>query len=330
MSSLQKDAKNTNHMIEEIANSDIFTVDANYLKTNGAAIYLIRSNHRIAIIDTGSQSSIEPIKAALATLGLDWQAVDYIILTHIHLDHAGAASQLMKLCSKAQLVVHPKGARHMIDPQRLIDGTTAVYGKPYFDKVYGEIHPIDATRVQTSEDGSSVDLAGRQLQIIFTPGHAYHHHSIHDIQTNSVFTGDTFGVSYPSFRQGELSYFLPSTTPVQFDPEALHQSINRIMQLSPSYIYPTHFGVSTFSNTIAAQLHEQIDMLVRLTQSTVKKHGPECKEQLKDALIDYSANCLKNWLPEANLDDAKQWMKMDCELNAQGLLVWQQKQTNSH
>lgn len=316
-------------MIEEIANSDIFTVDADFLKTHGAAVYLIRSNDRIAIIDTGAQSSIEPIKAALTKLDLNWQAVDYIILTHIHLDHAGAASQLVQLCPNATLIVHPKGARHMIDPQQLIDGTIAVYGESYFNRVYGEILPIDTDRVQTTKDGSTVDLAGRQLRFIFTPGHANHHHSIHDPQTNSVFSGDTFGVSYPSFRHGETSYFLPSTTPVQFDPEALHQSIDRIRELSPSYIFPTHFGVSKFSNTTAAQLHEQIDMLVRLTQSTVEKHGLDCKDELENALIDYASNCLQNWLPDANLDDAKQWMKMDCELNAQGLLVWQQKQTSS-
>ena len=173
--------------------SDIFTIDALYHQPELASIHLIRSNDRIAIVDTGTQYSVPQIKDGLEKLGLGFEHVDYIILTHIHLDHAGGASTLMDLCLNASLIVHPRGARHMADPSKLIAGASAVYGEQEFARLYGEITPIDSARMLQPSDGDTINLAGRPLRFIDTPGHASHHHCIIDEQSNSVFTGDTLG-----------------------------------------------------------------------------------------------------------------------------------------
>jgi len=130
-------------MLQTINESGIYTIDALYHKPELASIHLVKQNDRIAIIDTGTQYSVPQVASALAELGLGYDNVDFIILTHIHLDHAGGASALMNLCKNARLIVHPKGARHMQDPSKLIAGASAVYGEAKFKELYGEIGGIN-------------------------------------------------------------------------------------------------------------------------------------------------------------------------------------------
>jgi glyoxylase-like metal-dependent hydrolase (beta-lactamase superfamily II) len=254
-------------------------------------------------------------------MGLGLDAVDFIILTHIHLDHAGGAGALMTLCDNAQLVVHPRGARHMVDPSKLIEGASAVYGEAAFNKLYGDIVPIAADRIIEPQDGESIDFNGRTLTFFDSPGHASHHHCILDETTRSVFTGDTLGIAYPALRNGDKWFLMPTTTPVQFDPDALHHSIDKIMDLNPSTLYLTHYGAISPTSEHIAGLHEQIDDYVMLTQQAAET-GDDFLATLTESIKAYLTRRCTNEVP--GLDEAvvQHWVKLDSELNAQGLHFW--------
>jgi glyoxylase-like metal-dependent hydrolase (beta-lactamase superfamily II) len=313
-------------MREYVVNSNIFTVDALYHQAQLASIHLIRSKDRIAVVDTGTTNSIPQIQQALSELQLDFSHIDYVILTHIHLDHAGGASALMKLCVNASLVVHPKGARHMVNPQKLIDGTIAVYGEEAFKSLYGEILPIEADRIIQPSEGEVIDFAERPLKFIDTPGHASHHHSVIDAQTNSVFTGDTLGVGYRALRDGDKAFVAVTTTPVQFNPEALHASIDKVMDYEPEWLYLTHYSALKPSAQNIAGLHEQIDDFVSLTQQCSESfsENEDFEQQLSAQLLEYLVRRCLNELPSIEEELVRHWLKLDAQLNAQGLVFWWQ------
>ena len=310
-------------MQEYVKGSDIFTVDALYYEPQLASIHLVREGDEIAIVDTGTQFSVPQVQAALQEMGLDFTAVRLIILTHIHLDHAGGASALMALCANAQLLVHPRGARHMADPAKLIAGSQAVYGQAEFKKLYGEITPIEESRIVIPEDGGEVSMGSRSFQFIDTPGHASHHYCIVDQKTNSIFTGDTLGIAYQALRDPDHAFIMPTTTPVQFNPDALHSSINRVMNLKPDWLYYTHYSALKPSAQNIAGLHEQIDDFVMLTEKA-SEHGDKFEEVLSDTLKEYVVRRAQNELRTVDEATIRHWVQLDSRLNAQGLVFWWQ------
>lgn len=311
-------------MREFITDSAIYTVDALYYQNELASIHLVRSGDRLCVIDTGTQYSVPQLEDAIKQLGLDFGHVDYIILTHIHLDHAGGAGALMALCKNAELVVHPKGARHMIDPSKLIAGASAVYGKDEFTRLYGQISPIDAARVIQPDDGETLHWADRALTFLDTPGHASHHHCIVDNQTRSVFTGDTLGVGYQALRTESHAFVMPTTTPVQFKPDALHASIDKVMARKPDTLYLTHYSALTPSAQIIAGLHEQIDDYVMLTQQAAESENEDFETSLATSITEYLIRRCQNEIPDIPLETVQKWVGLDASLNAQGLAFWWQ------
>ena len=303
--------------------TDIYTIDANYYKPELASIYLIRSKDRIAIIDTGTNFSIPQVSNKLTEYGLNFLHVDFVILTHIHLDHAGGAGKLMQLCKNAQLIVHPKGAKHMHEPTKLIEGSKAVYGEDTFNKLYGEILSIEHDRILAVENEHTLNLSDLPLTLIHTPGHADHHICIIEHQSGSVFTGDTLGVGYKALRNDSHSFIFPTTTPVQFNPIAMHESIETVMSYKPKSLYLTHYGSITPSARIIAGLHEQIDDYVMLTDQAADSDG-ELAEVIEKKLNDYLVRRCLNEIDTISEATAKEWIHLDAKLNAQGLAFWHQ------
>lgn len=312
-------------MIQTPNNTSINTVDALYIEPKLAAIYIIKEGNDVALIDTGTHNSISQIQYQLEKMSVNWAHVKYIILTHIHLDHAGGASALMKLCPNASLVCHPRGARHMATPDALIASAISVYGKNKFRQMYGDISPISPERIIELDDNNTLTLGTRQLQFIDTPGHANHHYCIIDQQTNSIFTGDTLGISYPALNTHGQLFLFPSTSPTQFNPDALHQSIERVMSETPSTLYLTHYGAITPTAYLIAGLHEQIDDFVMLTQQVLDDDIDDKETVLKEKILNYLVQrCLNNGCllaPEL----INQVLSMDAKLNAQGLVHWANK-----
>src|ERR1700761_4677571 len=180
-------------------NHGIHTIDTGFVRPRFDAAYLLVENGRAAFIDCGTNYAVPRMLEALAQAGLSTAEVDWLILTHVHLDHAGGAGKLMAHLPNARLVVHPRGARHMIDPSQLWAGASAVYGEDVMETTYGRLQPIPAERVIEAPDGHVVLLAGRPLLCLDTPGHARHHLSVYDERANACFTEDTFGLSYREF-----------------------------------------------------------------------------------------------------------------------------------
>lgn len=300
----------------------IIAFDAGYVRPILAAIHMIVEDERVAFVDTGSNDALPNALAALERLNLDVSAVDYVLLTHIHLDHAGGAGSLMQAFPKAKLVVHSRGARHMAEPSKLVAGVSAVYGAEYVQRVYGEILPIPAERIIEAVDSESIFLAGRELILLDTPGHARHHICIVDKKTGSIFTGDMFGLSYRELDVDGRQFVFPTTTPTQFDPEEMHQSIDRLLAFNPPAMYLTHYGQLTDVVAQGKVLHQHLDALVALAKAEDTQPAEGRHARTKQALADYLFSAIRAHgceLPESVLQEI--WAT-DIELNTQGLLFW--------
>ncbi|PXW85472.1 glyoxylase-like metal-dependent hydrolase (beta-lactamase superfamily II) [Nitrosomonas sp. Nm84] len=299
----------------------ISAIDAQFHRPKRAAIHLLVEKGAAALIDTGTSFSIPGVIESLKQKNIAVEDVAYIILTHIHLDHAGGASECMHLFPNARLVVHPRGASHMANPARLVAGAMSVYGETEFKRVYGEIHPIDVERIIEAPDESRIDLNGRSLLFLDTPGHARHHNCIYDERSQSFFTGDTFGVSYREFDVNGLEFVFPTTSPVQFDPEAAHASIDRIMRYAPRYAYLTHYSQIGNLAHHAESMHTLIDAHVTIAQSA-KDSGSDRQSIISDALRKLLLERLSEHgcrLPQAESDEL---LRSDIRLNTQGLIHW--------
>lgn len=302
----------------------VYCLDSGYVRPQLASIYLIVENGRVAFIDTGSNDSVPNTEEALKTLGLTPDAVDFIILTHIHLDHAGGAGLMMHKYPNAQLVVHPRGARHMADPSKLIAGVSAVYGAEYVRSVYGDILPIDASRIIEAHDQSNIKLGDRELIFIDTPGHARHHMCIIDAKSEGIFTGDMFGLSYRELDTDGRVFIFPTTTPTQFEPEHMHASIDRLLSYNPKSMYLTHFGRVQQPEILAHDLHRHLNALTdsaRYIQTLNLTHETR-HLRIKQAISDYLMMQVRMF--GCNLDEHQihAIFETDLELNAQGMAVW--------
>jgi glyoxylase-like metal-dependent hydrolase (beta-lactamase superfamily II) len=302
----------------------VYAIDTGFVRPQFDASYIVSqrapSNERIAIIDTGTNYSVPRILATLADLECLPDQVDFIILTHVHLDHAGGAGMLMQACPNAKLVVHPRGAKHMIDPTQLRAGAVAVYGEQTVEKDYGQLLPINASRVTEATDGLMINLAGRMLTCLDTPGHAKHHITIWDQMSHGAFTGDTFGLSYREFDTDQGAFIIPTTTPIHFDPKALRISLKRIMALKPECIYPTHFSKVTGVPRLYQKLSDMLTLVENLGKSLAK--ADQRHELLKNGLLNLYIQALRDH--GCTLSDSKidQLLATDIELNAQGMGIW--------
>lgn len=303
----------------------IHAFDAGYVRHLLAAIHVVVDGGRAALVDTGSNASLPHTLRALAVLGLAPAAVDYVILTHIHLDHAGGAGAMMRAFPRARLVVHPRGARHMIDPAKLMAATEEVYGRERARALYGELLPVPAERVIEAVDGTVLPLGGRELACHDSPGHAKHHIFIHDRAAAGIFTGDTFGISYRELDVDGRAFLFPSTTPVQFDPDAMRASVERMLALAPEAVYLTHFSRLAPPGPLAQQMLARMDECARVARQAVAAAGegdpvPAIRAATADFLLREARAHGTALSDEAILD---LW-RLDIDLNAQGLAVWAQ------
>ncbi|GAB3755296.1 MBL fold metallo-hydrolase [Lysobacter olei] len=311
------------------ATHGIFTIDTGFQRPRFDAAYLVVEQGRAAFIDCGTNHSVPAMLAALAEQGLGPEAVDWLILTHVHLDHAGGAGLLMQHLPNALLVVHPRGAPHMIDPSRLVAGATAVYGEAEIARSYGVIQAVPAARVREAEDGAVIELAGRALRCVDTPGHARHHFCVWDERSCSWFTGDTFGLSYRELDVQGRPFIIPTTSPVQFEPEPLKASIRTLLSQRPEAMYLTHYGRVEDVTRLGDDLLEQVDVMVALAHRAHDAAGDDAGRHvsLVDALTRYYvARAVAHGVVDAE-SVVPDVLGMDIELNAQGLGVWLARQS---
>lgn len=298
----------------------IAAIDTEYVRPMLDASHLIAQDGRAAFVDTGTNHGVPLLLRALGEQDIDVGDVDFVILTHIHLDHAGGAGMLMRELPNARCVVHPRGARHMANPEKLIAGTEAVYGVEQTREMYGVIQPIDASRLLVPDDEQWIGLNGRELQILYTEGHARHHYCIADPASGSVFTGDSFGISYREFDTDLGEFIFPTTTPIHFDPVEAHRAIDRIMACEPAQLFLTHYSRVRDLNRLAGDMHRGIEDFVELA----KRHARHDDRTacIQRAMFDYFLERLQDHGFAGGRDESWNLLAPDVTLNTQGLEYW--------
>ena len=298
----------------------IFVVDTEHVRPQADASYLIIEGGHAAFVDTGTARSVPNLLGALAALDIHVERVDYVLLTHVHLDHAGGAGALMASLPRARIVVHPRGAPHLTDPGKLVAGTKAVYGEEAYAAQFGDAVPIPAERVVTVEDGERLVFGARTLEFLHTPGHALHHLCVLDRDTREVFTGDTFGVSYRESDTAAGPFVFPTTSPPQFDPAQLRASVARIAALEPRCAYLTHYGRVDAVGKLARDLDTEIDAFARIARA-----GAAAPDRVPRIGRELFAHLSRRLQAHGYAGDARAQHDLldgDVALNADGLDAW--------
>ncbi len=298
----------------------VTAIDTRLLRPHMDASHLVIAEGSAAFVDVGTSKSAPHLLHALAHMDIGREAVEYIFLTHVHLDHAGGAGEMAHWLPRAKVVMHPRAAAHMIDPSRLIAATQAVYGQSHFAEHYGQIRPIPAERIRIVADGERLRLGSRTFEFLYTPGHALHHVSLFDREAREMFTGDTFGISYREFDTAAGEFLFVTTSPTQFDPDQLHASVDRILHLAPQAVYLTHYSRVEHIAERGADMHRDIDASVRMAERAAGAPDPAA------AIIPQLVKHLWQRLDEhgCRLGDAERHalLDLDVELNAAGLAAW--------
>jgi len=302
----------------------ITCIDAAYVQHGMACFYLLEEDGECAVLETGTCHSVAALERLLQQRGIAPEQVRYIIPTHVHLDHAGGAGAMMAKFPAAQLLVHPRGGKHLVDPERLIAGAVAVYGQELFTQLYGAIVPVDPQRIRQVEDGAIVSLAGRPLEFCHTRGHAEHHFCVWDEASRGWFSGDMFGVSYPWCRFVAGDFVLPSTTPSQFNPEAFLDSLELLGARRPQRMYLTHYGALAYSPSLAQLLVRQINAYCELAMAASEKSG-----RLEQQLTEFTLALMHQFGASLDETELRSRLALDMQLNAQGLQLWRQRAMNA-
>lgn len=297
-------------------------IDTRLNRPGHTGCYLLRGDEELAFVDCGASTSVPHLLQVLETLGFPAGQVRYILPTHVHLDHAGGAGELLEHCPNAILATHHRGLPHLVDPSRLQQGAMAVYGEAAFRRLFGELRPAPAERCRSLEEGDTLPLGNRELGFMDTPGHANHHGCFFDPLTGTLFTGDTFGLRYPELDSNGTPFLFATTTPVAFDPEAWQGSLDRMMALEPTRAGLTHFGPLADPVRWAPLLRRSLEEHVALALEE-EKHAPEGREErLREALHSLLVERALEHNPELEREEVEALLGVDLALNAQGLAVW--------
>lgn len=298
----------------------ILALDSGMVRPQMAACYLLEAGSAVAVIETGNAASADRVMRVLEQRGRRPEEVSHVIVTHVHLDHAGGAGPLMQRLPEATLVAHPRGSRHVIDPSKLEASARAVYGDERFEEMYGSLVPVPAERVVTMEDGDELQVGQRRLVFMDAPGHARHHFTVWDEETRGWFTGDTFGLSYRELDTENGEFILPTTTPIQFDPEALLSSIDRMMEKSPRNMYLTHFGRVRDVERLAADLRDGVRWFAELgaRYASADARTDSIEQEMMEGLFE-RARAHGVTLED---DDLRETLNGDVVLNTQGIEFW--------
>lgn len=298
----------------------VVAIDSGMVRPQMAACYLLETDSALAVIEVGNNHSAERILSVIARRGRRAEEVSHVIVTHVHLDHAGGAGALMQRLPNAVLVVHPRGARHMIDPSRLEASARAVYGDQEYEMQHGALLPVPEERIHIAQDGETVNIGRRSLQVLDTPGHARHHFCLWDEATLGWFSGDTFGISYRELDTAAGPFIFPTTTPIQFEPPVLLESIDRLMERGPENMYLTHFGRVRDLPRLFADLRAGIGQFVEWGQQFQRQE--KRRERIEQAMMDWLVRRAREHGVTHSEAALHEILGGDVMLNTQGIEFW--------
>lgn len=303
----------------------VWRIDALHPAPAQTCCYLLAEKDEAALIDCGAQKSIQPILDAVAAAQLRPEQVRYIIPTHAHLDHSGAAGNLMQHFPNAELAAHPSTVKHLVNPHdRLLPAVRALYGDVFFDEEYAGMIAAPQERTRPVQDGEKITVGGMALQMLYTPGHAWNHVSAYVPARGVVFSGDAFGISHPETapEDGDDFFIVPVMPPTQFSPEAARESLLKFRALNAEYAALAHFGAVRCS---AAAANKQLAALEEW-QEAAQKISANCKNGAAQKFYPEFLSYLQEWYKKesAAADPAAMLRrhKTDLHLTACGFEHW--------
>ncbi|BAU27957.1 metallo-beta-lactamase superfamily protein [Aneurinibacillus soli] len=306
---------------------DIFQIELVDRELNGRSTgYFINAEQK-TIVEMGASVSVPRVLAALEQLDVQPEDISYVIVTHIHLDHAGGAGLLLEKLPNAKLIVHPRGVRHMIDPTKLIAGARAVYGDS-FDRLFAPILPIAEERIIVADDGMELSIGENRTLVFYdSPGHAYHHYAVYDAASRGIFSGDAIGITFPRFTDVKgMEFYAPTSSPTQFDPDAMSTTLRRFAELDLEYIYLTHYGHHSNARQVIADNLRRTEGYARVAEQTYRDGG--ALEEMIEALRTYFYEELAALGIEAG-DPVLEAFEFDIEMNAKGMYHYMQTKTKA-
>ncbi|WP_377888971.1 MBL fold metallo-hydrolase [Alkalihalobacillus sp. R86527] len=310
----------------ELIGEDLYHVDLYDLKLEKRTGSYILLEDEITIIETSASPSIPHLLKGLEELHIDLRKIRNIVVTHIHLDHAGGAGLFLEKCPNARILVHQKGYRHLENPSRLVQGAKAVYGEK-FDEFFDPIIPVPSDCILVMEDGDKLTIGeNRVLTFIDTPGHAKHHFSVHDSKTNGVFAGDTVGVYYPLI---DAELYLSSTSPNQFNPHDMLHSAEKIMEFHPDAIYFGHYGKSTAPEKVIEQLAFWLPVFIKSAEAITLANPEKTSDQVSKLIADDLLSKVERTLSNQGISTDHEvylYIKLDLQVCAMGLYDFISKQ----
>jgi len=246
------------------------------------AVYLIHEAKGV-VIEPGPAATVPSIQEGMKQLGM--KELAYIIPTHIHIDHAGAIGSLARLFPHARVMLHPAGAKHAIDPSRLIESTKMAFGDD-FENYYGPILPVPESQVMVPGDGETISIDDRELQIIYAPGHASHHMAIFDQKTRGLFCGEALGLPHT----GAESSPLPAAAPPSFDIEVYLETMERLRELRPRILFYSHDGIGRNPEELISKAAENTKGFGDIILKALR--NGETTEAIGDRVQEYISNHL--------------------------------------
>lgn len=312
-------------LVEQI-NSTIYCIDCHDLGREKRTGCYVIVGKKTTIIETSASPSIPYILQGLEELQIKLENIQYLILTHIHLDHAGGAGLFLEKCPNATVIVHPKGSVHLADPCKLIASAKTVYGAE-FDALFNPILPIPKEKIKVVEHKEQLVLEERTLTFYHTPGHANHHISIRDDLSNGIFTGDTSGIHYHELNHEGISFVLPSTSPNQFHPESMLNSISLFEQLKPDSLYFGHYGEHSNPEIVYKQIRYWLPLFIQCGEEAIA-----LKSSFHDRVaqtIELITKKIKNHLFSHGINKNHpvfEILQLDIEVSSMGLIHYLQKE----
>jgi glyoxylase-like metal-dependent hydrolase (beta-lactamase superfamily II) len=271
-------------------------VDLNFLeKPEIIAAAVLQGAGSVALIDPGPTTTLTSLGASLGRMGIQIRDLSHVLLTHIHLDHAGVTGTLVRENPAIEVVVHERGATHMADPAKLIASATRLYGEADMARLWGEFLPVPGANLRPIQGGEALLVAGREIEAAYTPGHASHHVSYFDRASRVAFVGDTAGIRRQS------AYVMPPTPPPDIDLELWRESEDRILRWDPDTLFLTHFGPFHGARLHFHQLRENIESWSRIVRRLVADQA-RSEEQRQDAFVDEALRELRRAVGEQEAD----------------------------
>jgi glyoxylase-like metal-dependent hydrolase (beta-lactamase superfamily II) len=287
-------------------------------KTSITSAYLLHGSEP-ALVETGPTTSAEAVTAGLDALGLSANDLAHIVVTHIHLDHAGGVGTLAKRFAQATVWVHERGAPHLEDPTKLLASATRVYGQERLERIFGPVDPVPSDRLRAVSDGDRISLGDRHLDVLYTPGHASHHVALIDSRSGAIFTGDALGIHLPDDR-----VLRPATPPPDIDVEAGLQSIDRIRERARSILLFSHFGPV-----------QEVDELCAIAADRLRKWADIVHDALRDTDdLDRVTELLTRRTESEfegveSVDPSRYDLLSDMRMNAEGLVRYWRKRAEA-